>query len=160
MVIELLLKCRINANFVRNHRLIQLSASHHNFPVHRKSNETKYHWTSWFFFLSISTFQKTTHFFLFTNKQLSITPPISFNPVFLCFPLPIPIRFIFFFYFVTTLSRVLTRNSVYMSTLYSHLIDTVCVSTLFLCFYSKFHFSIFILGLKLAIRYHWYWVTS
>lgn len=96
-MIELLLKCRINANFVRNHRLIQLSASHHNFPVHRKSNETKYHWTSWFFFLSISTFQKTTHFFLFTNKQLSITPPISFNPVFLCFPLPISIRFTFFF---------------------------------------------------------------
>lgn len=97
-MIELLLKCRINANFVRNHRLIQLSASHHNFPVHRKSNETKYHWTSSFFSLSISTFQKTTHFFLFTNKQLSITPPISLNPVFLSFPLPISIRFIFFYF--------------------------------------------------------------
>lgn len=132
------LKCRINANFVRNHRLIQLSASHHNFPVHRKSNETKYHWTSWFFFLSISTFQKTTHFFLFTNKQLSITPPISFNPVFLCFPLPISIRFIFFFYFVTTLSRVLTRNSVYMPTLCTPIWLIRCVYQLF--------FSVFILS--------------
>lgn len=95
-MIELLLKCRINANFVRNHRLIQLFASHHNFPVHRKSNETKYHWMSSFFSFPFPHFKKRHIFFLFTNIQLSITPPISLNPVFLSFPLPISIRFNFF----------------------------------------------------------------
>lgn len=93
-----------------------------------------------------SIYKQTTLYYT-TNKLESSFPEFSTSYFH---------SFHFFFIFVTTLSRVLTRNFVYMSTLYSHLIDTVCVSTLFLCFYSKFHFSIFVLGLKLAIRYHWY----